>query len=223
MRSTRRSGDDAWCPTNPTVKLKRELAMARLRQQYFSAGGDAVVRYNIGFDRILRHLWRARRHQRRLAIRSIDHMHDLIHAIACVDDMDRAWADLAEQYEPALVRACRSQMGEIDALLQVRRLLASLRERSCAGGGADPSLHWYTGANTLRSWLGQRLLAGLSRGLSRRIRSRGRFDPGLLMTRARSGQLVEMKSSVATFESGGPAVATVLPLLRLAPPHDECG
>jgi hypothetical protein len=220
MRSTtRQGGDDAWCPANPAVKLKRPLAMVRLRQQFFCAGGDAAVRYGIGFDRIVKHLWNARRHQRRLSLRSIDNMHDLIHAIACIDDMDRAWADLAEQYEPALVRACRSQMGDIEALLQVRRLLAGLRERSCSGSGHDPSLRWYTGSNTLRSWLGQRLLAGLSR----RLRGRGRLDPGLLMTRARPGQLLEMKSSVAGFESGGPAVATVLPALRLSRPHDECG
>jgi hypothetical protein len=177
--------------------------MASLRRDYFASAADPAARYRVRFERIVQHLWQARQLNRRLALRTVEHMDDLVHAVACVDNRAQAWADLAERYEPALVRACRGKLGEIEAILFVRRLLADLRQRhACPPEDKQPSLRSYVAMRPLRSWLADRLSVALNRELrsAERQRARGReIDPArpdaghaLPFTLARPGSITRV-------------------------------
>lgn len=139
----------------------RRHALSRLRTSFFAQAGEVAHRYHITFDRLITHLWHARRTHRQLLLRSVTHVEDLVHAIACVDGVAMAWSDLGERYERALIRRCRGYHDEIEATIFVRRLFAKLRPR----GHDDllppllPSLRSYAGTRPLRNWLADRLNA----------------------------------------------------------------
>lgn len=138
-------------------------AIAKLRRRYFAASCDPGARRGISFDDLLIHLWRSRRFNPRLRLRSVMHLEDLALAIACLQGQSRAWTDLGEQHEGHLVRACRRHLGESDAIIFVRKLLADLRsEARVEGGVAVTSLRAFRGARPLRVWLGERAIARLA-------------------------------------------------------------
>ena len=138
--------------------------MARLRRAYFAQAGENAARYRVTFDRIIVHLWQARSTNRRTMLRSVSCLDDLIHAIACVDEVGLAWADLAERYERALIRRCRGHQDEIESTILVRRLFADLRRRNReACSMFAPSLRGYMGDKPLRIWLADRLNAARTR------------------------------------------------------------
>ena len=150
--------------------------MASLRREYFAFAADPAARYRVRFERIVQHLWEARQSNRRLALRTVEHMDDLVHAVACVDNRAQAWADLTERYESPLVRACRRKLGEIEAILFVRRLLADLRQRhACPPSEKQPSLRGYVAVRPLRNWLSDRLSVALNRELRSAERQRARL------------------------------------------------
>jgi len=142
----------------------RRSAVARLRLAFFAQAGEVANRYHVRFERVLEHLWQSRRTNRRLLLRSVGCVDDLVHAIACVDEVGLAWADLSERYERALIRRCRCSQDEIEATIFVRQLFADLRKRNREDCVAHhPSLRCYAGTRPLRSWLADRLSAARTR------------------------------------------------------------
>ena len=142
------------------ARCTRRHSIARLRSAFFAQAGESAARYGISFERVLLHLWEGRRVSGRFQLRHVAHLEDLVHAVACVDDRSLAWADLADQYERALIRSCRGMKDEIDATILIRRLLADLRRGTMIQDfGRGGSLRGYLGTRTLRSWLTERLHA----------------------------------------------------------------
>lgn len=140
-------------------RTRRSRSMARLRSEYFASAAETAVRYGVTFDRVVAHLWRARSLNRQFSLRMVAHLEDLVHAVACVDDVGLAWAELADRYERALIRRCRHGVAEIDATIAVRRMLADLRRRNSSPQALRfPTLHGYAGMQPLRVWLGERAL-----------------------------------------------------------------
>ena len=90
---------------------------------------------------------------------TIRYVEDLIHAVACLDGIDLAWRDLAEQHERALMRSCQDRMEEADEVVLVRRFFASLRREPGRCPGDDRlTLSRYDGTSSLRRWIRGRLL-----------------------------------------------------------------
>ena len=184
LGSARRSADRFTRATRPsarpsiTTTTTHSRALDRLRCAYFAQAGETASRYGISFERVIRHLWQARRSNRRFTLQNIAHVDDLLHAIACADDVALAWTDLAERYERTLVRKCRANFDEMEATVFVRRVLADLRHRSVLEHDERlPSLHTYLGTRPLRLWLADRMIgakswAGLLESCVRRPRSR---------------------------------------------------
>ncbi len=139
-------------------------AVLALRWAYFAHARESVGRYGIAFDRVLLHLWHARRLRRRVPLRAIANIDDLVHAVACVDEMGSAWADLVDRYEAGLIRSSRAVLRGPDAIVFVRRLIAELRRRNTdSPGQALPSLRSYLGTRPLRRWLTDRATGWLNR------------------------------------------------------------
>src|SRR5262245_43497381 len=137
------------------------------RPAYFSQAGAAAARYGVNFERVLAHLRAARARHPHLAIPVMNHMDDLVHAVACVDGNDPAWRDLVDAYERGLIRACRDWMEATDAIVLVRRLFAELRRQL---PGLQP-LSSYDGTCPLRKWLADRVIGRLNQvdgGFARR-------------------------------------------------------
>jgi len=105
-------------------------------------------------------------------------MEDLTLAAGCLAGAPVAWTDLVDAAERPLIQGLRDRLDEGDAVVFVRRWLGSLR-RSTLAGAADstPSLSAYPGVKPLRQWLGERLVAELTRlaipVVSRRLRLTG--------------------------------------------------
>jgi hypothetical protein len=134
-------------------------AVARLRCAYFAIAGDSASRYRVSFDRVVEHLWRARRFNQRFTLSDVVQIDDLVHAVACIDGHPHAWCDLGERYERALVRRCRSTGEQVQTTLFVRRVLADLRRRTVNDQSERfPSLHSYFGVRPLRLWLADRMI-----------------------------------------------------------------
>jgi hypothetical protein len=112
-------------------------------------------RYDMTFDRLVEHLWHARRSHGRPLLGCVSCVDDLIHAVACLDDNGLAWSDLPVRHERTLVRRCREGRDETETTVFVRRFVAELR-RSCLGG-RDSSLLAYAGTRPLRNWLADQL------------------------------------------------------------------
>lgn len=136
--------------------------MTALRQRYFAQAGVAAAHLGVPFDRLVQHLWDARRRHLLVPIRRISFLDDLVLAVACVDHSDRAWRELTELYEPWLVRRGRQVAGLTTAVLSVRQILIELR-RGEATEHAGGSLHDYLGVQPLREWLAARLMFHLAR------------------------------------------------------------
>ncbi len=150
--------------TRRAAGATRTRSLAKLRCAYFAHAAESAARYGVTFERLLLHLWQARQVNRRLLMRSVVYIDDLVHAVACVDQVGLAWADLVERYERALIRRCRGTQDEIEATLFVRRLFADLKRRNeqpCSP--ALPSFRNYIGNRPLRNWLADRLNAARSR------------------------------------------------------------
>jgi hypothetical protein len=130
----------------------RRRGLARLRCAYFSRAGESASRYGVGFETVVAQIWRARRAHPRLLLRQVAHIEDLVQAIACASGNGRAWADFAEQHERTLARRCRDCRDELEATVQVRKFIATLRRDALAGH----SMLWnYAGTRPLRTWLGE--------------------------------------------------------------------
>ena len=142
-------------------------ALSALRRRYFSHASESAARYGVTFDRIVQHLWDARRRGLHVSLRSVFSIDDLVHVIGCIDCCARAWHDLIELYEPWLVRQHRHQMDDCAALLEVRQFLVELR-RQRAAKTAEVALRDYLGDKPLRNWLASR--ARLSGRLTGRTR-----------------------------------------------------
>ena len=139
-------------------------AVLALRWAYFAHAHESAGRYGIAFDRVLIHLWHARRLRRRVPLRAIANIDDLVHAVACVDEVGSAWADLVDRYEAGLIRSSRAVLPGSDAIVFVRRLIAELRRRNTdSPGQALPSLRSYLGTRPLRRWLTDRATGLLNR------------------------------------------------------------
>ncbi len=163
--------------------------VCRLREAYFAEARCSASRYGLSFERLLVHLWEARRLRRRVLIGSIVYVDDLVHAVACVDDVALAWTDLAERYEAAMIHACRRSLDEPDAVIFVRRLLGDLRRRNrgCGDRGL-PSLRGYMAARPLKRWLTDRAvgeLNGSHQPLANSNRVGSRVGAGLTPARER--------------------------------------
>ena len=121
--------------------------IGELHTAFFGQAAESATRYGIGFDALVQHLWEVRRGRGRVRLRTVRHLDDLVHAVACLDDISQAWADLVDRYESVLVRRCAVRVGEMRAILLARRTLAGLRNRGAEAGG----LALYAGERPLRS------------------------------------------------------------------------
>ena len=169
-------------------------AVLALRWAYFAHARESAGRYGIAFDRVVLHLWHARRLRRRVLLRAIANIDDLVHAVACVDEVGSAWADLVDRYEAGLIRSSRAVLTGPDAIVFVRRLIAELRRRNTdSPGQALPSLRSYLGTRPLRRWLTDRATGWLNRAGSPGYR----FErpPGLIGEPGPSDGAVDARSS----------------------------
>ncbi len=149
MRTARREHNAArCCRTDESV----------LRRAYFAQAGDTASRYGIGFDDVLRHLRATRANHTHATLPVVRHIDDLVHAVACVGAVDLAWWDLTEQFEPALIRACRQWLDATEAIVFVRRLFCALRR----GDDEIQSLRCFDGTRTMRRWLGDRIVGRMN-------------------------------------------------------------
>lgn len=153
-------------------------AVAKLRRALFAEAVSEGAKYGVGFDRLLEHLWRVRGRTKRFRLHAVRHLGDLVHAIACIDDVGTAWHDLAERHESALigvghsVSAAGPTGGDASAVVLARRLMADLRVQ-CVEETDEYriTLREYHGETPLRRWLTHRLVARVhlaSRYLPRR-------------------------------------------------------
>lgn len=150
--------------------LNRSNTITRLRRCYFSLGGETAMRYGIGFEHLIEHLWNARRIRGQIRghirLRCIVHIEDLIHCVACREGISVAWGDLREQHERFLIRQCANRIEESDAIVFVRRYLKELQQ-----GVQDPKrsgcvLSEFIGDRPLRLWLGERITDATSSGVA---------------------------------------------------------
>lgn len=140
------------------IVVARRRSLAKLRKAYFSGSREAAIRYRIPFDRLLKHLWIARKTNPRFTLRHVKSLDDLIHAVACIDGFGLAWVDLAERYERPLVRQCLGSHDEIAAVMMVRRLFIEMRADDHGTILAmTQTMGGYTGARPLSAWLADRL------------------------------------------------------------------
>lgn len=143
--------------TAPHAPRLRRKGIERLRAAYFNRASDLVLRYSVMFDRLLKHLWHARRGgTRKFHLRQIAHVEDLVLTVACIDGDGRAWSDFAEHFERTLSRRGRDESEDLQAMVEVRRFIATLRRDALAGHSA---LTMYTGVRPLRSWLAEAFAA----------------------------------------------------------------
>ncbi len=131
---------------------QQTAAMTELRRRFFAQAGNSASHFGVSFERMVQHLWDARRQRAPLPIRRIGNVDDLVHVVACIGDSERAWRELTELYESWLVRRLRREVGASTAVLVVRQTLVELR-RFDACDGACGSLHDYLGIQPLRDWL----------------------------------------------------------------------
>ena len=140
-----------------TSTLSSRADESELCRTYFAHAGDNALRYGVGFDEVLAHLYATRASRRRRPLPRVRYIDDLVHAVACVADVDLAWWDLTEQHERALMRVCRQWLEPTDAIVFVRRLMTTLRRDD----GDSRSLRAFNGTRTMRQWLGDRIIDGM--------------------------------------------------------------
>ncbi len=129
-------------------------ATSQLRRAYFAQAGELALRYGITFDRVAQHIHRGWNTEPALFVKGIRYAEDLVHAVACVDGVSLAWSDLSDHHERMLMRACRDQLDETEAILVVRRLFVELRRTTSSTTEArTTSLERYLGTCSLRGWL----------------------------------------------------------------------
>lgn len=143
-------------PISARRNRPRRCGIARLRSAFFARGYEGATRYSVLFERVLRHLWTARRANRGVTLRHVTHIEDLVLAVGCIDGDSRAWSDLAEQYERSLVRRGRDCPEELETTVQVRKFIAVLRQDALAGRSAMVN---YTGSRALRAWMNENFAA----------------------------------------------------------------
>ena len=129
-------------------------ATSKLRRAYFAHAGETAMRYGVTFDRVAKHVHWGWNREPVSIVKGIRYAQDLVHAVACIDNVSLAWSDIADHHERMLIRACRDRLDETDAILVVRRLFVKLRRTSTG----DPevrgmSLRGYLGTCSLRGWL----------------------------------------------------------------------
>lgn len=125
-----------------------------MRRRFFAEARETASRYGVAFDRVMQHMDDLPADRPSSA--SARHLADLSLVVACVDGTTDAWLDLALMHERGLTRRLASLIGEHDALVLTRRWLVDLRRRTIdglAGGLAE-----YHGEQSLRHWLGRRLV-----------------------------------------------------------------
>lgn len=174
-----------------------------LHRRYFAEAIEPAGRYGIPFNRVIAHLYNAESRARRGGTGAqVVWLADVVQAAACIDGCSRAWNDLIEQHEPYLVHAVEARLNRPAAILFVRSLLIDLRHATIGTWPAESSGHdvltlqRYTGRQSLRKWLAQRLVARFSRVYPwtarrpvLRLVAQGHED--------RSGERVEMKPVAA--------------------------
>ena len=129
-------------------------ATSKLRRAYFAHAGELAMRYGVTFDRVAQHVHCGWNREPALIVTGIRYAQDLVHAVACVDNVGLAWSDVADHHERMLIRACRDRLDETDAILVVRRLFVELRRTSTGDPEArSTSLRSYLGTCSLRGWL----------------------------------------------------------------------
>lgn len=140
---------------------------SQLRRAYFAHAGELAIRYGITFDRVAQHVRRGWNHEPALSIKGVRYAEDLVHAVACVDDVGLAWSDLVDHHERMLTRACRDRLDETNAILVVRRLFVQLRRQSIgASEDRSGSLCEYLGTCSLRGWLCRCLAEAINEALA---------------------------------------------------------
>jgi hypothetical protein len=200
-------------PRTPHAPARGSRAMARLRQRFFASAADVASRHGVSFERLLLHLWQARAIGPRIPLHAVHHVDDLALAAACIDGQQRAWAELVEQHEGHLLRVCRRQLDESDAIVFARRAIADIRHASTALPPATElallSLRSYRGTRPLRGWLIDRTVGRLvaeHAGTSWRLRSQAppgateRDARALGLTPARQSHMLEVIHREAPLE-----------------------
>ena len=158
-----------------TKPVEDPAKLDALRRKYFAEASETAARYGISFGQVHEHLLHARSGARRIAYDRVQHVADLVHAVACVQDVGLAWLDISQMYEPCLVRVCRSRATNGEPIVIVRRLLRDLHRRNRAPEAPDqPTIRTYIGTYPLRSWLADRVLGFIKREAGMTSRWRGR-------------------------------------------------
>ena len=109
-RKVRVSSNTTSTPGNEERSSCCPQTATELRRAYFAQAGETATRYGVRFERVLDHLDVLRLQHSQQSIPVVRYLEDLIHAVACLDDVDLAWRDLGERHERALSRACRQRM-----------------------------------------------------------------------------------------------------------------
>ncbi len=134
----------------------------RLRRNYFSHAGHVAQRYGVSIDRLVLHVTSASARRGIQTLAPLRHVGDLIHAAACVDNCELAWADLAFRHGAAIGDVVRSMAIGADAPSAVRRIVGELRRETCdsplatastSSNHSEVSLRDYLGRPAMRHWL----------------------------------------------------------------------
>ena len=133
-----------------------------MRRRFFAEARETASRYGVAFDRVMQHMddltadRSSSSSSSSPSLSSARHLADLSLVVACVDGTTDAWLDLALLHERGLTRRLASLIGEHDALVLTRRWLVDLRRRT--NDGLAGGLGEYHGEQSLRHWLGRRLV-----------------------------------------------------------------
>ena len=134
--------------------------ISRIRRAFFASAAESAARYGVHCDRVIVHLWELRQRHPRFRLRQVTNIDDLVHAIACVDESNMAWAELNSFHERGLVSLCRIPSDEITSTIMIRRFFSALRRRHQTLSALNsPSIRDYAGDRPLRTWLNERLNA----------------------------------------------------------------
>lgn len=141
-----------------------------IRRAFFAEGGETADRYGISLEQVLAHLEVADEFARLRSGTGSGHrvsripsmISDLVTATACSHGVGTAWQDIRDEHGHLLIRACEMRLGEIDAMLFVRRFWEDLesRTRGC-DDSSGPRMQDYLATRPLRVWLADRLLGKL--------------------------------------------------------------
>ncbi len=154
----------------------------QIRQCCFGDAATYLAEFNVTPNQIIEHLARAGLAVASRPERVLEHLHGVVHAVACIRGDSRGWVQLINDHGWCLERTAMETFS-IDGALAAHRFWRELRIGTNGGhdgcrqdGWPLPRLQWYAGLRPLRHWLADRLFGGLE--ATNQSKTRARLDTG---------------------------------------------